>query len=127
MSSKTLTRADLAEAVVEKVGLPRNESQDLVERVLDEISGSLAAGDAVKLSAAWLIERAGFSKGTTDGPVGISTRHALALVNRGGATASEVWAFARRVRASVEDLFGVRLVAEPVLLGFSDEEAAALR
>lgn len=51
MNGKTLTRADLAEAVVEKVGLPRNESQELVERVLDEISGSLAEGDAVKLSS----------------------------------------------------------------------------
>lgn len=51
MNGKTLTRADLAEAVVEKVGLPRNESQELVERVLDEISGSLADGDAVKLSS----------------------------------------------------------------------------
>lgn len=51
MVGKTLTRADLAEAVVEKVGLPRNESQDLVERVLEEISGSLAGGDAVKLSS----------------------------------------------------------------------------
>ena len=51
MVGKTLTRADLAEAVVEKVGLPRNESQDLVERVLDEISGSLAEGDSVKLSS----------------------------------------------------------------------------
>jgi integration host factor subunit alpha len=51
MVGKTLTRADLAEAVVEKVGLPRNESQDLVECVLEEISGSLAEGDAVKLSS----------------------------------------------------------------------------
>jgi len=51
MVGKTLTRADLADAVVEKVGLPRNESQDLVERVLEEISGSLAEGDAVKLSS----------------------------------------------------------------------------
>jgi len=51
MGGKTLTRADLAEAVVEKVGLPRNESQDLVERVLEEISGSLAGGEAVKLSS----------------------------------------------------------------------------
>jgi integration host factor subunit alpha len=51
MTGKTLTRADLAEAVVEKVGLPRNESQDLVELVLEEISGSLADGNAVKLSS----------------------------------------------------------------------------
>lgn len=51
MTGKTLTRADLAEALVRKVGLPRNESQDLVELVLAEISSSLARGDAVKLSS----------------------------------------------------------------------------
>lgn len=51
MGSKTLTRADLAEALVEKIGLPRNESQELVELVLQEISNSLAAGDPVKLSS----------------------------------------------------------------------------
>ena len=51
MGGKTLTRADLAEAVVRKVGLPRNESHELVELVLDEISGSLARGDSVKLSS----------------------------------------------------------------------------
>jgi integration host factor subunit alpha len=48
---KTLTRADLAEAVVQKVGLPRNESQELVELVLDQIASSLARGDNVKLSS----------------------------------------------------------------------------
>jgi integration host factor subunit alpha len=51
MGGKTLTRADLAEAVVRKVGLPRNESQDMVERVLGEISQSLAGGEPVKLSS----------------------------------------------------------------------------
>ena len=51
MSGKTLTRADLAEAVVRKVGLPRNESQELVELVLNEISDSLARGEQVKLSS----------------------------------------------------------------------------
>ena len=51
MGGKTLTRADLAEAVVRKVGLPRNESQELVELVLNEIAGCLARGDAVKLSS----------------------------------------------------------------------------
>lgn len=51
MGCKTLTRADLAEAVVRKVGLPRNESQELVELVLSEISGSLARGEQVKLSS----------------------------------------------------------------------------
>ncbi|HEX7072674.1 MAG TPA: integration host factor subunit alpha [Hyphomicrobiaceae bacterium] len=51
MGGKTLTRADLAEAVVNKVGLPRNESQELVEAVLHEIASSLARGDTVKLSS----------------------------------------------------------------------------
>ncbi|MDX2308339.1 MAG: integration host factor subunit alpha [Hyphomicrobium sp.] len=51
MTGKTLTRADLAEAVVRKVGLPRNESQELVELVLSEISESLARGEGVKLSS----------------------------------------------------------------------------
>ena len=51
MANKTLTRADLAEAVVEKVGLPRNESQELVELVLSEISTTLASGESVKLSS----------------------------------------------------------------------------
>jgi integration host factor subunit alpha len=51
MASKTLTRADLAEAMVQKIGLPRNESQDLVEFILKEISDSLAAGQHVKLSS----------------------------------------------------------------------------
>jgi integration host factor subunit alpha len=51
MAGKTLTRADLAEALVEKIGLPRNESQDMVEIILKEISDSLAKGDQVKLSS----------------------------------------------------------------------------
>ncbi len=51
MGGKTLTRADLAEAVVRKIGLPRNESQELVELVLGEISSTLAKGEGVKLSS----------------------------------------------------------------------------
>lgn len=51
MGSKTLTRADLADALVRKVGLPRNESQDLVELVLGEISETLSQGEGVKLSS----------------------------------------------------------------------------
>jgi UDP-N-acetylmuramate dehydrogenase len=83
-------------------------------------------GERVKLSAAWLIERAGFPKGTTEGAVGISTRHALALVNRGGATAAEILSFARRVREAVIERFGVVLVAEPVLIGFSEQDVSSL-
>ena len=72
----------------------------------------------IKLAAAWLIERAGFSRGFRDGPVGLSTRHALAIVAHEGARARDVQAFARRVQAAVEARFGVRLVPEPVFWGF---------
>lgn len=81
-----------------------------------------AAGgeDKVKTSAAWLIERAGFTKGyaTLDGrPAGLSTKHTLALTNRGTARAADVLAVAREVRDGVEEAFGMRLVNEPVLVG----------
>lgn len=72
----------------------------------------------VKLAAAWLIERAGFRRGHTEGPVGLSSRHALALVCREGATAADLVGLARRVRAAVEARFGVRLRPEPVFWGF---------
>ena len=71
----------------------------------------------VKLSAAWLIERAGFTRGQSDGPVGLSTRHTLAIVCHDGARARDVAAFARRVRAGVEQRFGVRLQPEPIFWG----------
>jgi len=85
-----------------------------------------AAGQNVKLSAAWLIENAGFRKGTSQRSVGLSTRHALAIVNRGGATAAEILAFAARVRDAVRARFGVALAPEPVLLGFTEQEASVL-
>ncbi len=71
----------------------------------------------VKLSAAWLIERAGFTRGARAGPVGLSTRHTLAIVCHDGARARDVLAFARQLRDGVEARFGVRLVPEPVLWG----------
>jgi UDP-N-acetylmuramate dehydrogenase len=74
----------------------------------------------VKLSAGWLIERAGHPRGLRDGNVGLSTRHALALVCHDGATAGEVVAFARRVRDAVQQRFGVTLVPEPNLWGAHD-------
>ncbi len=73
----------------------------------------------VKVSAAWLIERAGYGKGTSDGSVGLSRKHALALINRGGGTAEDILRFAGAIQSRVEDRFGVRLVTEPVFAGFS--------
>jgi UDP-N-acetylmuramate dehydrogenase len=74
-------------------------------------------GGRVKTSAAWLIERAGFGRGHARGRVGISTKHTLALVNRGGATTAELLGLAREIAAGVEAAFGVRLAPEPVLVG----------
>ena len=71
----------------------------------------------VKTSAAWLIEHAGFSRGYGSGPVRISTKHTLALTNRGGATTEQLLALAREVRDGVQARFGVRLVNEPVIVG----------
>ena len=72
----------------------------------------------VRIPAAWLIEQAGFPRGLEWGPVGLSRRHALALVNRGNATAAAVVALAREVRAGVVATFGVSLQPEPVFVGF---------
>jgi UDP-N-acetylmuramate dehydrogenase len=72
----------------------------------------------VKIPAAWLIEKAGFKKGFAIGAAGISSKHTLALVNLGGAQASEILDLAERVRAAVEERFGIRLEMEPVLVGF---------
>ena len=71
----------------------------------------------VKTSAAWLIQRAGFERGMARGRVAISSKHTLALVNRGGATTAELVALAREIAAGVRDAFGVELVPEPVFVG----------
>ncbi len=71
-----------------------------------------------KLSAGWLIERSGFAKGITRGRVGISSKHALALINRGGATTRELLGLAREIQDGVRARFGVDLVPEPVIVGF---------
>jgi UDP-N-acetylmuramate dehydrogenase len=75
------------------------------------------SGD-IKLSAAWLIERAGTAKGERHGQVGVSTKHALALVQHGGASSREVLALATLLQARVSNCFEIELQIEPVLLGF---------
>jgi UDP-N-acetylmuramate dehydrogenase len=84
------------------------------------------AGDGrVKVPAAWLIERAGFHKGLADGAVGISSKHPLALVNRGDARAADVLRLATRIKRGVLDRFAVALRPEPVFAGFHDEPELA--
>jgi UDP-N-acetylmuramate dehydrogenase len=76
---------------------------------------------SVKTSAAWLIEQAGFAKGygldVRGGRVALSTKHTLALTNRGSASTEDLLALAREVRDGVRERFGVILVNEPVLVG----------
>lgn len=90
-------------------------SRGMVQRA-DEVP-RFAHGDRLKLAAGWLIERAGVTKGLRRGNVGVSTAHALALVHHGGGTAAELLELARTIRDDVESVFGVRLEAEPRLLG----------
>ena len=71
-----------------------------------------------KVSAAWLVERSGFTKGYGFGHAGISHKHALAIVNRGGATAAEVLALKEQIQHRVEEIWGVHLEPEPVKVGF---------
>jgi len=71
------------------------------------------AGDQIKLSAAWLIEQAGFHKGFVRGNVGLSSKHTLAVINRGGGTAREVLELVRMIQQGVREKFGVEIQPEP--------------
>jgi UDP-N-acetylmuramate dehydrogenase len=71
-----------------------------------------------KVSAAWLVEHSGFSKGYRSGPVGISRKHALAIVNRGDATANDILSLKDHIQQRVEELWAIHLETEPVFVGF---------
>ncbi|MFE1577292.1 UDP-N-acetylmuramate dehydrogenase [Streptomyces fradiae] len=96
-----------------------------LDRVRDRLGPDTAppaypAGEGrTKTSAAWLIDKAGFTKGYGAGPARISTKHTLALTNRGEATTEDLLALAREVVEGVRDAFGVTLVNEPVTIGVS--------
>ncbi len=86
----------------------------------------------IKTSAAWLIERAGFTRGDARGPVALSSKHALALTNRGGATAEQLVAFAREIAEQVEQRLGVALVpgagaGRPALASLSPRYSSSSR
>jgi len=94
----------------------------------DSVPGFASGASHIKIPAAWLIERAGFHKGYGTGAVGISTKHPLAIVNRGGATARDIVRFATMVKRTVVDRFGVWLRPEPVFVGFdADPDVAYLK
>jgi UDP-N-acetylmuramate dehydrogenase len=75
----------------------------------------------VKIPAAWLIEQSGFSRGHVDGASGLSTKHPLAIINRGGATARDIIRLARRIKTAVFERFGIALRPEPIFVGFTDD------
>jgi UDP-N-acetylmuramate dehydrogenase len=90
-----------------------------------EIPGYELPGGQLKIPAAWLIEQSGFARGYRSGGAGISTKHPLAIVNRGGATARDVLALAVQIKRQVADHFGVWLRPEPAFVGFGDDPDVA--
>ncbi|MDH5675041.1 MAG: UDP-N-acetylmuramate dehydrogenase [Myxococcales bacterium] len=92
----------------------------LIERA-DAMPRFAAESGKVKLAAAWLIERAGFTKGEHRGAVGISSAHALSLVHHGGGSSAELLSLAREIRDRVRERFGIALRPEPVFVGFGDD------
>lgn len=84
----------------------------------DKIPHFPVGANQVKIPAAWLIEKAGFEKGYTKNRVGLSTNHTLALTNRGDATANELLALKNEIQTKVAKIFGIKLLPEPVFVGF---------
>jgi UDP-N-acetylmuramate dehydrogenase len=97
--------------------IPERDMSEITARIGTRPPSWPAGEGFVKLPAAWLVEQAGFRKGFTLGLAGISSRHSLALVNRGGATASDLLALRDAIVAGVREKFGIELQMEPVLVG----------
>ena len=96
--------------------IPRAEYDAFARRAPE--APHFPAGEDVKLSAAWLIEHAGFGKGFTHGNVGLSSKHTLAVINRGGGTAREVVELVAMIQKAVREKFGVAMHPEPNFIGF---------
>jgi UDP-N-acetylmuramate dehydrogenase len=93
-----------------------------LERLVYELGLSIPSYPALasrhKIPAAWLLEQSGFHKGYTRGPAGISHKHTLALVNRGGACAADIITLKNEIQSAVRARFGIELQPEPVFVGF---------
>ncbi len=85
---------------------------------VESVPNFKADENSVKIPAAWLIEQSGFHKGFCRGNAGLSTRHTLALTNRGGAAAKEILALKSEIQSKVKEKFGIELTPEPVFVGF---------
>ena len=117
-----IVEPQLADSIQEAVRAARGD-EDAERMPRHVVGGTTTSGKMEKLSAAWLIERAGFAKGYPGEESGakatLSTKHTLALTNRGEATADDIVALARDIRAGVQKAFGVTLEPEPIWLGVS--------
>ncbi len=111
-----IVEPEVADALV-----ARALSEGLVQSAGEVPRWPVDGGARVKLAAGWLIERAGIAKGLRHGRVGISSKHALALVHHGGGTTAELLELAARARAAVRGRFGVTLTMEPVTWGFEHD------
>jgi UDP-N-acetylmuramate dehydrogenase len=109
-TNPVLPSADAATVVARAVASGAAASADAVPRWP-------GPGDTVKLSAGWLVERAGIPRGFRRGPVGVSSAHALALVHHGGGTTAALLELSREIRDAVHRRFGVTLSPEPTLIG----------
>jgi UDP-N-acetylmuramate dehydrogenase len=101
--------------------LSRENFEQLTKRAIEknlQIPSYPALESQRKVSAGWLVEHSGFSKGFTTGNVGISRKHALAIVNRGEATAADVVALKNHIQDRIEEIWSIRLEPEPVFVGF---------
>jgi len=109
-------------------------SREEADRVIERVIAAGAAGDPaqvpafpteggkVKLSAAFLVEQAGFPRGLSRGPVGLSSAHALALIHHGGGSTTDLVRLASDIRAAVHEVFGVQLQPEPTFIGWGSED-----
>ena len=105
------------------VGADRHAS--LVSAVAGSVPGFVLQDGQVKIPAAWLVERSGFARGYRSGAVGLSSKHPLAIVNRGAAAARDVVVLAGLIKRQVADCFGIWLRAEPAFVGFGDDPDVA--
>jgi UDP-N-acetylmuramate dehydrogenase len=101
--------------------LPADQYSDLGKKAAAkglQIPSYPALDSQRKVAAGWLVEHSGFSRGYSSGRVGISRKHALAIVNRGEATAADILALKDHIQQRVEELWGIGLEPEPVFVGF---------
>jgi UDP-N-acetylmuramate dehydrogenase len=101
--------------------LSPSQHDDLLRRAAArnlQVPSFPALSNQHKISAAWLVENSGFKKGHVKGHTGISSKHALAIVNRGGASAAEIITLRDEIQCRVEQVWGILLETEPVFVGF---------